>query len=254
MNATPSWGTIVGAQLRLVARLQRRDFAILGAIAAGLLALVLWGYMKMPSEFQSDGPEVLPVFPGLAYPLVFIAALWPLGVWRRDEPGRRGYFWSLPVARGPHTLIRVGAGWLLLMTVCAAVMALAVAVVMPASVRDPDVSISFAGAWIPLVIPTLPYVLVSVLAVAFENPLRFSAWVFAGFFAVFAATEVFDDLVVSRLFDSFIDSFGLAIARPTMVVFEEEPAFGGWIGHYLTWLAVGTGLLLLAAFRHRDSS
>ncbi|HZG44469.1 MAG TPA: hypothetical protein VEY93_16070, partial [Longimicrobium sp.] len=35
----------------------------------------------------------------------------PMAVWKGDGPARRGYFWSLPVDRSRHALVKVAAGW-----------------------------------------------------------------------------------------------------------------------------------------------
>ena len=80
LNPAPSWRTIALAQLRLVALLQRRDFYVLGAIAAGLVALAVFGYTRGNMEAGTRS-TTLRVFPALAYPLAIIGAFWPLGVW-----------------------------------------------------------------------------------------------------------------------------------------------------------------------------
>jgi hypothetical protein len=254
LNPTPSWGRTVEAQVRMVALLQRRDFLILGVVAAGLIGLALWGYTKLPATIDTDDLDILPVFPALAFPLAAIAALWPLGVWRRDEPGRRGYFWSLPVAQGPHTLLRVAAGWLLLMCVCVAVMALALGIVAPVAARYEEIELSFAAWWAPLVLPTLPYVLVSVLAVAFENPIRFVAWVVAAGFGAAMVIEVMDLQAAADLAGSVTESFGAALGAPVLTAFDEWNSEVRWAPHYLMWFGIGAVLLVLTAFWRREAS
>ena len=254
LNPVPSWATMAKAQLRMVALLQRRDFLILAAIAAGLLALALWGWGQLPATFE-DELDVLPVFPVLALPLAAIAALWPLGVWRADDPGRRGYFWSLPVARGPHTLLRVAVGWLLLMCVCLAVMALGLAVAAPVAGRYDELTLSLAYWWAPLLIPTMPYLLVSALAVAFDNPIRFAAWAAAAFFGVMLVVDVMSLRAIADLGESVTGSFAAALAAPVLVAVEGwNPGSVPWAPHYLTWLAVAAVLLLAAAFWRHEAS
>src|SRR5690606_25104250 len=119
---TLSWGAVAAAQLRMVALLQRRDFLVFAGIGAVLVALSLYGLMEIAKNPPQRPPDELPLFEGLKGALLLVGLLWPLGVWRRDTPEQRGYFWSLPVARGPHTLLRVASGWLLLMAVCVAAM------------------------------------------------------------------------------------------------------------------------------------
>src|SRR5262245_6568752 len=93
-NPVPGFGTVLNIQVRMVALLQRRDFMLLGGILAGLLAIAYWGQLSVEVNEVNMSGEIIPLFPMIAMPLLAVAALWPLTVWRHGEPSRRGYFWS----------------------------------------------------------------------------------------------------------------------------------------------------------------
>jgi hypothetical protein len=257
LNPAPSWGAVARAQLRMLALLQSRDFAILGGLCGVLLLIGLAAFSTLPPTLEEMGevPPLTPIFPFLALPLGWIAALWPLSVWRREDPSRRGYFWSLPVPRAPHTLLRVAVGWLLLMGVCVAMMTLMIAVSLPLDARYDETRISLAYAWVPLLVPTLPYLFFSVVAVAFENPLRALAWIGAAVFAVVVMVE--QEVIASRvssLTAPVMQSLAIAIVAPVVNPYDEGEIPGRWAPHYLTWLGLGVALVVAAAFRRRDVS
>src|SRR5690606_8146175 len=128
-------------------------------------------------------PGELPIFAGLKYALLLVGALWPLGVWRRDTPEQRGYFWSLPVARGPHTLLRVASGWLLLMGVCVAAMVVG-ALVAQLYAMQLGAAVRLADWYVPLASATLGYLLISVLAVLVDSPVRWVVWILVALFGL----------------------------------------------------------------------
>ena len=163
--------TVALAQVHMVARLLRREFIFLGVMVSGCAALVVWAYAQGEINVGS-GTEILPIFVPVAFPLTAIGFLWGLSVWRLDEPGRRGYFWSLPVAQPTHTLLRVAAGWVHLMWLCPAALIFMLLIALPAALRFEQLQLSFEAWWVPFVAATLPYLVVSAFAVAFDHPLR----------------------------------------------------------------------------------
>lgn len=245
LNPAPSWATVALAQLRMVALLQRRDFLALGVIVTMLLGLSIWGYIQMPDEYSGSRDQVLPLFPPLAIPLALIGAFWPLGVWRKDSPERRGYFWSLPVARGPHTLVRVAIGWVLLMGACLIVMALALGVVSPVAIRFEEVRLDLARWYAPLVTATLAYLLVSVLAVLLDSPVRWLAWTALAVLGIRVVADLGDLPGLEARIDGVLRSLGTALNGPG--------SSSSWAMDYLIWFVLGAVLLVLVAWRHRDA-
>jgi hypothetical protein len=258
LNAAPTPGAVALNQLRMVALLQRRDFLILGAIALGLIALAVYGYTNGEMSVNMDGgPEILPIFYPLTFPLLPLAALWPLGVWRRDDPSRRGYFWSMPTAQGPHTLMRVAAGWVTLMVVCAAVLLIGWGITMPATLRFEGVSIGYGGLWVPFVLTTLVYVVMSAFAVAFDHPILVVIGGWAAFLSVLLVTEISNADGVQQVLFELVNTFFVAVTLPALL--GTDPSEGGefasrWSRYYLIWMGVALLLLVAGAFYRRDSN
>lgn len=236
------------AQLRMVAHLQKRDFVVLGALLTLLLGLVIWGQIQMNPD--NVGSDTIPIFRGLTIPLAFVGAFWPLGVWRADSPGQRGYFWSLPVDRRRHTLMRVGAGWVVLVTVCLLIMTTAVLAMAPSAIRFEQLRLDLSGAWQPFATATLAYLVISALTVLFESPVRSLAFIWLGVLGLFIVGEVTDLDQIDDALESGIESFFTALGGPMVA---PRGSIAAWGRHYVTWFAVGAaGLLSAALWRHRD--
>jgi hypothetical protein len=115
LHPTPRWGAVVLEQLRAVRDALRREMAVGGALVLGISALIFLGIARNGWEGSVS------ISPDSAGPvLALIGLLAPLAVWKGEGPSSRGYLWSLPVAREPHTLIKVFSGWVWLMIVLAA--------------------------------------------------------------------------------------------------------------------------------------
>lgn len=254
LNPAPTAGAVLRAQVRMVALLQRRDFMIIGGIAAGLIALAFWGQTSVQVNGNSSNDAAIPIFAAVSLPLMLVGALWPIGVWRLDDPARRGYFWSMPVAQAPHTLLRVVAGWLLLECVCLAAMVLGPIITVPSLMRDAGMSLSLESLWVPLVMPTLPYLLVSALVIAFEHPIRLVAWFWASVLAAFVVTQIGDSDVVEIWVARAVGSFVAAAFAPIMLPLDGMDLEGPWWPHFAGWFGAALVAVVLASYRRRDVS
>jgi hypothetical protein len=259
-SSPPSWRTIAPTQLRMLAQLQKKDFMILGSIVAVLVALAIWGIAHAsPPDGGSNEPAM--VLAMLAIPFVLVAAFWPLGVWRKESPEQRGYFWSLPASRGPHTLLRVGAGWAILMMVCLAIMVVTWVLAEASRIRMGPVEISLARWYVPLATATLAYVLVSCLAVFVDGPVRVLVWTVVAVGGLRIVAEATKLTALAAPIDTVVTSIGIALAGPLghggpeIVVSGDAitPGFALWSFNYLVWIALGLVALILAAFRHQDA-
>lgn len=249
-SVLPPWSAVAVEMIRTVAVLQKRDFYVVGAITAALVLLSLWGLTNVHVVGQGAGQIRIPILRGLVTPLTLVGALWPLGVWRHDSPDRRGYFWSLPVPRGPHTLLRVGIGWLLLMGVCVSTMVIGSTVALLFALRT-HAGLSLDVWYLPLATATLAYLLISVLAVLVESPVRWVIWTAVGLLGARIISEVTRMSAVWDTIDAVLRSLGIAFRGPL-----PQPVanvLGSWSLHYLTWIGLGSLALVAAAFRHRDA-
>lgn len=119
----PGAGEVFRAQLML---LSRRWPGLLGVAAAlaGVVPLTAAGW----TGWVVPSVDVLPAGPPLTDALAeawslysLVAFFWaPMLAWKEEGPSDRAYHWTLPVDRPTHQLLRLGAGWVLLVGVLAA--------------------------------------------------------------------------------------------------------------------------------------
>jgi hypothetical protein len=101
----PRWAEVAGEQLRAVAG---------GAwweMAAGAALLVLLPVPMLIHHARTPGHVADMQFAPVALLCVLVGLFAPMAVWKGEGPARRGYFWSLPVNRSRHALVKVAAGW-----------------------------------------------------------------------------------------------------------------------------------------------
>jgi hypothetical protein len=109
LQPTPRWGAVFREQLMAVGMGVRREMAVGAAIVLAITVLLMVSITRAGEGSVSMSPD------GAGPILALLGLLAPLAVWKGEGPSSRGYFWSLPVAREPHTLMKVFCGWLWLM-------------------------------------------------------------------------------------------------------------------------------------------
>lgn len=261
LSPAPAWRTVWPTQLRMLSQLQKRDFVVLGIIVAVLSALAIYGIFRtQPPTNRST--ETVMMFALLTIPFALVGAFWPLGVWRKESPERRGYFWSLPVPRGSHTLVRVGAGWVTLMAACIVMMVVTWVLLLVAELRLGSANLSFARWFVPLATATLAYLLISSLTVLLDSPVRTLAWIAVAILGLRIVGKVLMIKALAVPIDTLSSSLGKALAGPLApheggpeLAFNGSPytaSFATWGAHYLPWLAFAAAAIVLASFRYRE--
>lgn len=227
----PTLGAVTVEQLRLVATRLRYSLAVQVVFAVLAGVAVAREAKSLPAE----------VMPALASPVVAVVVLLSIYMatttWRGEGPSRRSYHWTLPVARGWHSITRAIAGLLLLFAVL------------------------LAGAIIPVMAGVLPlgsllvwpvcvaivYLLAMIPTLLGDQPDR---WILGGIgfyiagrlllFVLWGQSwllEAWDSVVSGR--------FGLAIAlAPHRFPFES------WMPAAALWLAIGVCGVGWSAHRH----
>jgi hypothetical protein len=115
LHPKPRTGVVVREQFRAVGAGLGREMAAGAALVLGLTVLIFLGIARNGWE------GAVSMSPDNAGPVLgLIGLLAPVAAWKGEGPSSRGYFWSLPVAREPHTLVKVFCGWAWLMIVLAA--------------------------------------------------------------------------------------------------------------------------------------
>lgn len=253
----PRWPTILVEQFRLLLLRQRWE---LGGLAA--VAVVIVGGMTIATLHMQKNPPpgwslAVQSLPDVAVPCAFAALFWAFATWKQEDPSRRSYHWSMPLPRWCHGLLRVSAGWLIVMGMVATFLALlaAKALVIGAAHVVADAPPS---SWLlPFATASLGYVFGSALLVATRHPGR---WLFYGCFAWFGVLFMNMGALSSdrsSVLYSVVNTM-IAITRSAFLaagrLYPETSGaagLGSWTGAF--WGALGLALLALALVRHRNT-
>lgn len=206
--------------------------------------------------------------------LMFVGPFWAFAVWHQEGPSNRLYFWSQPVSRTGQSLARVAAGaaWL---WVLYALLILA-AFVFAAFDGDAGQLLEIGPAgWVSLFAsPLIGYLIISVLAVPSDYPIR---WFLGFLFGVPITISLLDEWVgledvVSTILTPLIDErwgLGVTLIAPFLIEISELQhlidAGGSGMANQDTdfslrlwwmivplWIAFWAGLTALLAARHPD--
>ncbi|HXC25510.1 MAG TPA: hypothetical protein VNU46_06305 [Gemmatimonadaceae bacterium] len=189
LHPRPTYRTVVQEQLRTVGLALRKEgmffLVFLGVIGVLGIALALRDAAATPSQLASShGDEMhdplslllMPIgLAGLLLPFGLAGFLVPFGVWRSDDLSRRSYHWAMPVARGPHTLIKTLSGWLWLM-LTVAVYVVFVDGLMGITGRilgesRPDIGVAWRVVT-PFTATTIIYLCTSIVVIGSNHPWR----------------------------------------------------------------------------------
>jgi hypothetical protein len=117
LHPRPRWGAAFRTQFATVGAGLRRELLAAAVVILGLTAFTVLA--------RSDGGWTAPIRmdpDAWGFVLALVAVVAPLAIWKGEGPSNRQYLWSLPLARGPLTLVRVLSGWAWLMLVVAALL------------------------------------------------------------------------------------------------------------------------------------
>jgi hypothetical protein len=116
LHPTPSSRTVATEQFRAVGLALRNEGIFFIAALVVFSVVIIGGAVQFTHSQHPAGAHM-----GFRYgssgaiPMFLIGLLVPFGVWRSEDPARRSYHWSMPVARGPHTVMKLLSGWVWLM-------------------------------------------------------------------------------------------------------------------------------------------
>lgn len=272
----PSLAAVAEAQLRAVGTGVLPAFTVVAALGGltSLIAVMQW--LRYSHDFDFS--------PLAAGPLVMLAFLFPLLVWREATPSRRDYHRSMPVPEWLHSLLRVTAGWVWLMAGLAGFLLWGslLARVLGGRIGSASMTVtafhngvpmmgvpsSATGltSWIaPFAGASIAYLLGSILALRSDHPWLWMGGVVAGcalFVGLLSAAGL--DPLAQQLTTLWTGRFGLSTAligphfeahfvagRPPHVNFT-PPDVLAWIGAVLLWSAIAVGGTVLALKPLRD--
>jgi hypothetical protein len=114
---------------------------------------------------------------------LLLIAMFTFRVWRAEPPSKRMYFFSMPMSRGEHTLVKTAAGWCWLV--------IGIVVVMSVALIEHTLMLTYVGSWqftaqvsemlwsttnvlqnvvAPLAMATVLYLLISAFSIGVDNP------------------------------------------------------------------------------------
>lgn len=255
LHAAPSRSTVFGEQLRSVfLALRKESLAFVGVLLA-LAALAAYAALRAgndPREGMHLSYSVV-----ATVPIALVALLIPFSVWRTEDPSRRAYHWAMPVARAPHTLIKLACGWIWMMCAVAVYLLWIVLVgLMIQAIRGSMGAVHWAAAWtwlVPFTATTVTYLITSVAAIASDHPWRWVAGVTLGYFVLIAFLAVLQMHGTERALQTVTSGYyGLAAAA-----FGSVQHFGGasverWVGATLIWGGLSVIGVVLASNRRPE--
>lgn len=271
LHPTPSSRTIAIEQFRAVGLALRNEGIFFVCALVVLGALMIAGAVNFAQSHQSPGSHM-----GFRYdaagaiPMFLVGLLVPFGVWKSEDPSRRAYHWSMPVARGPHTVMKLMSGWAWLMI--ATVLYLLFIVVTASSVGmitgDP-VWMGSAPAWewmVAFTAPTLGYLLTSVPVIGSDHPWRWIGGVLIGYGVLIAMLKSFGmDSVATAINTISGGRYGLDAAlfgstregqRGITVGITRESVsalmMSTWLVAMPLWIIASAAAATIASYRHRE--
>jgi hypothetical protein len=259
-HPTPSWTAVVREQFRAVGASLRVELVVAGALMAGLSLLILLDHLH-------GGKSIDFALVDMAAPMVVFAIFAPLGVWKGEEPSRRAYLWTLPVARSRHTLVKVFSGWGWLMALVGTYLLWAVTMTLltggdfgvggdhtqavtqrhlPPAERIRELSLEPWMWLVPFTGASVTYLAGTVVAVWTDRPWR---W--------FAALAFVTVLVV-QMVDAVFGAVNLTMNGVTagryglLTLITGLPSAERWAGATLIWMSLALAGVVAAAHRHQE--
>ncbi|HEY8311867.1 MAG TPA: hypothetical protein VIG47_14990, partial [Gemmatimonadaceae bacterium] len=204
LHPTPQSGTIATEEFRAVGLALRNEAIFFVSALLFFGVIIIAAAVRFTHSPHSAGALMgFRYDAGVAIPMFLVGLLIPFGVWRSEDPSRRAYHWSMPVARGPHTAVKLMSGWawLMMATALYVVFVVVLATVTGMITGRP----AWAGAapaweWIAtFTAPTLGYLLTSIAVIGSDHPWRWIGGVLIGFGVLIAVLKAFglDSLAIA---------------------------------------------------------
>lgn len=252
----PERGGIMREQISAVGVALRKERRIFFAVLAVLAVLGIVGAIRATGNNHKMG---FSYDIGVSMPMVLAALFLPFSVWRGEDPARRTYHWAMPIARGPHTLMKVVAGWLWLTlgTIVYLLFVVAMGAAMGYITGSPYEHASVpAWQWlVPFTATTIAYLLITIVVVASDHPWAWIGGILAGYLIAFLFLNALDMGDVARALGKVVDGqyglnaaiFGHLSDRPF-----REPGLDRWLGAALIWGAIAIAGTVTAAYHRRQ--
>ncbi|HEV7588019.1 MAG TPA: hypothetical protein VGO40_07785 [Longimicrobium sp.] len=248
LNPVPGWMDVLREQLSSVGLALRREGTVVGGFAVLFTAFIFWMQVQ-------QGTGDLPLSPAEGIAAAMMAFLIPMGVWKGEDPARRGYHHAMPVGHGEHAVARAAAGLAWTLAGGAAFFGWMGLLSLTTGGRVEQVeawqwAAPFAGA-------TVLYLLGSALTLATSRPWRWLGFSAVGYFFLSAFRAIDAATPLSDAVDAVVTGqYGLSTVLTGLV---ESTKFTGmkadagtWLTATFLWLAAAVSLFLWAAYRQPE--
>jgi len=271
LHPTPSSRTVATEEFRAVGLALRTEaiFFIGALIVFGVI--IIAAAVRFAHSAQAPGSHMGFRYDAVgAIPMFLIGLLIPFGVWRSEDPSRRSYHWSMPVARGPHTVMKLLSGWAWLMIATVVYLLFIVAIAQVVSTITGDRAwdgSTPAWAWIvAFTASTLGYLLTSTPVIASDHPWRWIGGILIGYGVLMAVLKSFGMEDIAHTLNTITDGrYGLnaalfgagtdgaqgvtvGVTRETMATMR----MGTWIIAMPLWIIGSAIAVAVASYRHRE--
>jgi hypothetical protein len=282
LHPTPAYRTVVKEQIRMVGLALRKEgvlfLVFLGLIGVLSVATILHKGVAVNVKhgcvysLYSDSQSVfswlmIPIgLVGLLLPFGLAGFLVPFGVWRSEDPSRRSYHWAMPVARGPHTILKTLSGWLWLMLAVAVYVGfilcliafIAPSIVHMLGARSCNPHLQVDWRWVtPFTATTIVYLCTSIAVVGSNHPWRWVGGVVVLYvisLSCFAAIGQHE--LVQAMGRAVIGRYGLLMALGGNLLSPDTShiVVMPWLKVVAVWIAASGIGVCIAAYRRGDAN
>jgi len=257
LHPTPDTRVVAAEQFRAVGLAVRTEaYFYIGALLA-IAILVFASTIRMMHVHPSSNVNNGFVYgAGGAVPIFAMALLIPFGVWRSEDPSRRSYHWTMPVARGPHTIIKFlcGWAWVMIATVVYLVFVGILAAGLSLITGAPDrVAAGPGWEWVAaFTATTIGYLLTSVAVIGSDHAWRWIGGLFIAFWVLVGVSSSFGLPDMSLALQSIWNgAYGLKTALFGLE-YRRGWTMGSWPVAMPLWIIGSAIAVAIVSYRHRE--
>lgn len=266
MHPTPSPRVVAIEQFRAVwLALRTEAYFFIGALSL-LGVVVIANQIRTTHTHGAGTPLGFTYGAAGAIPVFVMALLIPFAVWRAEDPSRRAYHWTMPVARGPHTIMKFLSGWawLMIATVVYLLFIVALATILSMITGEHnDVASGPVWEWIlAFTATTLAYLLTSIAVIGSDHAWRWIGGLFLGYWVLIGVLTSFgmpDASIALRTI--WEGAYGLktalfGIASGSVRHFPgqhmSDLSMSAWLVAMPLWIIASAIAVTFASYRHRE--
>lgn len=227
-----------------------------------LSVLAILGILGIIAAVRAAGnPNMLMGFSygiGATIPIALVGLFVPFTVWRGEDPSRRTYHWAMPIARGPHTLMKVASGWLWLMAAVVVYLVFLVTLGWSTSlITGSTFHREWTAVWewgVPFTAATVAYLLSSIAILASDHPWGWIGGLGIGYLMAIVFLKALNMGDAARALASVTEGYyGLSAALFANLETSRHgpPSASRWLGSALIWGGLGAAGVIIAAYRRR---